>query len=220
MPSYALMQRSDQLDATYARSPAYLRAPAELAAIRAALPGITPTSYRGIGRYPFTEYAEKGPGWQGQGRPEVDPEHDARSLFLKFLGAEDYETPYPRAFLREIDQATAVYAALASKELYEVVEISRPSEQPQNLLGFDIGYWGGGNFSILCDAVIWPLWHPPDLAALPDLKRYLALNRHALFSTEQAAQSYFDWYVSQPWAEEEPSDFSVMAVGAVELVTS
>ena len=190
-------------------------------AARLSLPGFPRHPARrvssGRGRYPFTEYAERGPGWQGEGGAlKPDPEPEARSLFLEFLGPEDYQTQYPRAFLRQLEQIEAVQAVLSCKERYEVVEICAPPECPRDLLGFDVGYWGGGNFSILCDATVWPLWHAPSQSALPDLARAVAaLNKHVLLPTELAATEYLSWYCSQPWGEQDPGEFSVMAIGAV-----
>src|SRR5882724_2023348 len=196
MRAYALMQQSHRLDADYTTSPMYRRAREQLEAIRAVLPSVKPFSYRGVGRYPFTEYAERGPGWQGEGGAlKPDPEPKARSLFLEFLGPEDYQTPYPRAFLRQLEQIEAVQAVLSCKERYEVVEICSPPEYPRDPLGFDVGYWGGGNFSILCDATVWPLWHAPPEDALSELARAVtALNKHVLFPTELAASEYLSWY--------------------------
>ena len=219
MRAYALMQEPANLEAAFTCSPLYGRAQIEIEAIRAVLPSAVRLAYRGIGRYPLTEYPEKGPGWQGGGALATDSEPGARALLLKFLGPENYMTPYPRAFLRELEQARSVYAALSEKQRYEIVELCSPPEHPRDLLGFDIGYWGGGNFSIICDAVIWPLWHSPDPTALPDLACVVSdLNEHGLFPTEHSAGAYRDWYTRQPWAEEEPSDFIVMAVGALPAV--
>jgi len=221
MRAYALMQTPDSLEAAYTSSPLYQRAPTQLETIRAVLSGVAPASYRGIGRHPFTEYPEKGPGWQGQGLVAPDPEPHARTLMLESLGPNDFETPYPRAFLQQAEQVWAVYAALTAKSNFEVVELCSSPDLPRNLLGFDIGYWGGGNFSVLCDAAIWPLWHAPDLAALPELAVALQdLNEHALFPTESSAKSYREWYIAQPWAEEEPSRFTVIAVGSLQPTLS
>jgi hypothetical protein len=217
MRAYALMRQSEELEAVFAASPLYGRARIELEAIRAGLPGTLPLSYRGIERYPFTEYAEKGPGWLGETVP--DPEPQARALMLKLLGPDDDLAPYPRAFLGQLEHATSVHAALSAAQLYEIVELCTAPEYPGDLLGFDVGYWGGGNFSTLCDAAIWPLWHPPDPAVLSDLSLALSeLNEHGLFPTEHSARAYFDWYTKQPWAEKEPSDFSIIAVGALKPV--
>ena len=219
MRAYALMQRSDALEATYTSSPVYRQAPTEIDAIRAVLSGTTLVSYRGIGRYPFTEFPEKGPGWQGDGPIALDPEPRARALLLESLGAYNYKTPYPRAFLQSAEQAWAVYSALSEKNKYEVVEVCTPPDHPRDLLGFDIGYWGGGNFSIICDAAIWPVWHGPDSTALPELANVLSqLNQHGLFPTESSAEAYREWYLKQPWAEVEPSDFTVIAVGTLQAI--
>ncbi len=137
---------------------------------------------------------------------------------LESLRSDDYEMKYPRACLERPEQAWAVYDALSEKSTYEVIELCSTSDLPRDLLGFDVGYWGGGNFSILCDAAIWPIWHPPDLAALPDLARTLSvLNAKALFPTEDSAKRYRDWYAEQPWAEDDPSAFTIIAIGAVGL---
>jgi hypothetical protein len=215
MRAFALMQRADHLEAAYIRSPVYVRASAEIDAIRAALPSVGPLQYRGIGRYPFTEYPEKGPGWEGEGEVSPDPESAARALLLRFLGPDEYDIFWPRAFLPQIAQAKAVYDALIEKRRYELIEICTPPERPRDLLGFDIGYWGGGNFSILCDAAVWPIWHGPDATSLPDLAGAIReLNEHVLFPNERSAMSYLEWYKTQPWAEEVPAEFTVMAVGA------
>ncbi len=146
------------------------------------------------------------------------PEPIARALMLKFLGPSDYVTPYPRAFLNELEHARSISAAL-SAPLYEIVELCTSPELPRNLFGFDIGYWGGGNFSILCDAAIWPLWHPPPPAALGELSLVGGdLSEHGLFPTRQSAGRYLEWYRKQEWAETEPSDLKVIAIGSLSAV--
>jgi len=216
MRAYALMRHPAELEAVFTDSPFYSRARIEIERIRAGLPGGLPLSYRGIGRYPFTEHAERGPGRQGEAGPPEDPEPRARALMLKLLGSYEYVTPFPRAFLGQLEDARNVYAALSAVHEYELVELCTAPEYPRDFLGFDIGYWGGGNFSILCDAAIWPLWHPRVPAALNDLFLFLGeLNEHGLFPTEDAADAYFDWYTKQSWAEQDEADFRVIAVGAM-----
>ena len=175
------------------------------------------THYRGIGRYPFTEYPVPDPGWQGSGNPnDDDQEPAARALLEGFLSADDYETPYPRAFVSNLEQAHQIRAALKAPGKFEIVELCMQPERPAELLGFDIGYWGGGNFSILCDAAIWPIWHPPEPKAFEALSAFTRkLNRHALFPSWESAQDYLNWYRQQAWSETEPSEFSIIAVGVV-----
>ncbi len=214
MRGYALMRYAAELEKAYRSSPFYERARDELDALRAGLGEMPFASYRGIGRYPFTEYPEPEPGWQWADTRPDETEPQARALLARSLGADDDQTAYPRSFLAQASCAKEVHAALVRLEKYEIVELCVSPDHPQNLLGFDVGYWGGGNFSILCDAMIWPLWHFPTAEAFGELARFArSLNPHALFPTSQAATCYLDWYRRQPWAETEPSEFIVIAVG-------
>ncbi len=73
------------------------------------------------------------------------------------------------------------------------------------------------SYSILCDAAIWPVWHPPTIEAVPALVGFTRmLNSNLLFSTRDAAQAYLDWYSGEDWAEKLPEDFSIIAVGSVD----
>ena len=215
MRAYALMRRAAELEEAYRSSPFYERARAHLDALRAALGAVPFSSYRGIGRYPFTEYPESEPGWQWADIKPDESEPEARAVLARFLGVDDHQTPYPRSFLAQASHAKEVHATLTRPEKYEIVELCASPDHPQNLLGFDIGYWGGGNFSILCDAVIWPLWHFPTPDAFSELAQFAGkLNTHVLFPASEAATCYLDWYRHQSWAETEPSDFTLIAVGA------
>jgi hypothetical protein len=109
-----------------------------------------------------------------------------------------------------------VHRALSLANKYELVELCTRPDSPPHLLGFDVGYWGGGNFSILCDAAIWPRWHPPIPDAIPDLVRHVEkLNGHGLFPSAASATAFAEWYSSQDWAEREPEGFHVIAVGSL-----
>ena len=216
MRGFALMRQAEELEATFVSSPFYKRNQVEIEALRSALPAGSAVRYRGIGRFPFTEYPERGPGWQGSDAKYDDAEAQARALLLSFLGPEDTTTPYPRAFLSDRQEAATVRAALSRPDTYEIIELCTPPESPLELLGFDVGYWGGGNFSILCDAALWPIWHPAEPAATPELARHLAeLNEYGLFPTADAARAFAAWYSSQDWAEQEPTDFVVIGAGRV-----
>jgi len=216
MRAYALMQRPLELEAIYRSSPLYERWHCEIDAIRSRLPDRLRQCYRGIGRYPFTEYPELGPGWQWSAGSADDIEPEARKLMLGFLGAYDYETKSPRAFLEHAEHLKAVLAALHSTT-YEMVELCTGAEYPQNLLGFDVGYWGGGNFSILCDVVVWPVWHPPtrDMLPLP-AQAFRELNAHCLFPTQRGAETYLGLVQATVMGrnEAEPGEFTVIGVGS------
>jgi hypothetical protein len=144
-----------------------------------------------------------------------EPEPEARAVLTRFLGSpHDYVTPRPRAFLERPGQADKVRSALRAPEQYEIVELCTSPHRPRRPLGVDVGYWCGGNFSILCDAAIWPIWHAPTPDAFGELAGFMrSLNEHALFGNEQDARRYLDWYRAQAWAEKEPSAFEVIAVG-------
>jgi hypothetical protein len=216
MRAFALMRDPKEIEETFQTSPFYVRNRQAIEALRSVLPAGSAAHYRGIGRFPFTEYPQRGPGWQGEDRHFDDAEARARELLLSFLGPDDHGTPYPRAFLEDRTDAAAVRAALTQREHYELVELSAGAQLPAQVLGFDVGYWGGGNFSILCDAVLWPTWHPATSEAIPELARHLrGLNRHALFPTVEAARAYATWYVGQNGAEGPAEDFVLIAVRAM-----
>ena len=216
MRAFALIRQPEELEATFVSSPFYNRNQVEIERLRSAFPAGSAARYRGIERFPFTEYPERGPGWQGSDAQYDDAEAQARALLLSFLGPEDNTTPYPRAFLSDRRDAASVRAALSRPDAYEIIELCTSPESPLELLGFDVGYWGGGNYSILCDAVLWPIWHPAEPAAAPELARHVAeLNEYGLFPTADAARAFVAWYSSQDWAEQEPTDFFVIAVGRV-----
>jgi hypothetical protein len=72
------------------------------------------------------------------------------------------------------------------------------------LFGYDVGYWGGDHFLIVCDTVVAPQWHPPD----PDdffevAERVRGLNEHLLFPNHGDALAFRSYYLSKEWAETE-----------------
>jgi hypothetical protein len=216
MRAYALMRHAVDLEREYWGSSVHDDLRPDLQLLRDALRHIRFAAYRGIGRYPFTEYPQHAPGMEWAGRGEApESESRARQAFVCQLPPDDFRTPYPRSFLAEAGQVQAIRALLVAPQLFEIVELCSGRDLPKQRLGFDIGYWGGGNFSILCDAAIWPLWHPP----VPEVFNELAdvtreLNAHALFPTSESAHRYLEWYSRQAWAEKEPSEFCVIAVSA------
>ena len=109
--------------------------------------------------------------------------------------------------------------ALRSPSTYDIVELGRLDERLSHLIGFDVGYWGGGNFSLICDAMIWPTWHAPDKDAWAKLGTFVKrLNSSLLFETKNEAQDYLKWYRTQGWAETEPTDFEIIGVGTVDVI--
>ena len=213
MRAYSLMRHARELEASYLASSFATANKAHIEGLRRTLRVGDFSLYRGIGRRPFDD-VEIPPSLQSEVAEYDHSESEARRVANRLLGPNDYLTPHPR-WLVSLDHAQQVYEALSRPERYEIVELCTSPDHPTNCLGYDIGYWGGGDFSILCDAVIWPWWHPPapeSYAALAEATS--VLNQHVLFPTGESAQCYLDWYAEQPWAEKPPEDFTVMAVGA------
>ncbi len=216
MRGYALMQNAEVLESAWLRSPQYGRNAARFEEIRAKSGLAKPGAYRGVERFPFTEWPERGPGWQGAAVIDPDPEPTARALLLEALGHDTYEMAEPRAVLSQLGQAAAVLRAIREPGGFELVELTTGDDACTDSLGFDVGYWGGGNFSILCDVAIWPTWHPPSDDALERIASFVAqLNDSLLFPSRDPAQRYRDWYAGQSWAEDHPEDFEIIEVGCL-----
>jgi len=117
--------------------------------------------------------------------------------------------------LPDIAAASQVRSFLEQPDSYELIEVARhPARTRANPLGFDVGYWASGNFSLISDVALWPLWHPPPIEALSSLAPLLnALNECVLFSDAAAAMRFREAYRSQPWAEdEEGTPFEVIQI--------
>ena len=96
MRAFALMRHARDLEPAYLAGPLWKRAGSYVHSVRSAFGVVPASSYRGIGRYPFTEYAEPEPGWQWECSQPVDPEPHARDLFLR-LSATTLSTSYLEA---------------------------------------------------------------------------------------------------------------------------
>ena len=110
---------------------------------RRELPSLDFAAYRGIGRTALSEIAEPLPGWQGSGPASPVEESTARNVLAGFLGPEDLNVKYSRAYVPSEHEARCVFAALTAPRDYEIVEPRIGSDLPRNLLGFDLGYWDG-----------------------------------------------------------------------------
>ncbi|MDJ0976670.1 MAG: hypothetical protein QNJ98_19595, partial [Planctomycetota bacterium] len=120
--------------------------------------------------------------------------------------------------LPSFELAAQVHALVDDPLGFEIVRLSRfDPKRNRATLGFDVGYWGG-DFSLICDTLIAPKWHPApeeDYEALRVQTR--RLNRHVLFDSEEAGWAFRHWYVQQPWAETEfePGEIQVVRVDAI-----
>ncbi len=88
-----------------------------------------------------------------------------------------------------------------------------------SVLGFDVGYWGGDHYSIICDSIVTPTWHPPQPEDFNTLAEALGgLNGSLLFPTEAEAAEFRTRYVGFAWAETEsyPGEFEVIQLEAID----
>jgi hypothetical protein len=181
----------------------------ELARLRASLSSVEPTLYRGISRDPLELLPEC-----------VPDEPDARALTLmRDLVLVDPASIDPIVhLLPDRPAALRVHELLDNPLEYEIAFVSRdPAVSVGDSFGFDIGYWGGDHFSLICDAAIAPRWHPPDPDDYAQLAVQLrALNAHSLFPTREHARAFSAFYQSRSWAESElePGQFVIIEVGA------
>jgi hypothetical protein len=123
------------------------------------------SAYRGISRFPLMPlpstdrdvlrgFAESG--------CDITTEEAARRRFLEILGAGVPEEDFDEDLLPDYSAAREVFSLLRSPNDYEIVQLARePFIEGADTLGFDIGYWGGDHYSIICDSAVRPLWHPP-----------------------------------------------------------
>jgi hypothetical protein len=221
MVGWALMKMPGILNAAYEISPFAQRNRDEILRLRQAFTAVNPAAYRGIGRCPLSEIPEPDPGWVEATPPATlaARDHKARRVFLEILGGDHACDHYPCSIVPTLPQARELLLMADDPEDYEIVRLSRDSLEGGRVLGFDVGYWGGGNYSILCDSIIWPIWHPPVPAALAELAQYVEpLNSAMLFPDCASAERFRSFYLTQPWAETEghPGEFAVIRVEVAE----
>lgn len=197
-----------------------------LAKIRDAIPFVAVHNYRGISREPLAPWSSEDENIirASPGVPaDLERELPARKRFLELNGEDRTRwdhyhggCDYDKELLSSLNGAKEVFRCLNAPDEYEVVEVSRePCSTDFQFLGFDIGYWGGDHFSIICDSVVMPRWHPPNPDDLPELaERLRNLNQQILFPTIEEAVQFMEYYMSRPWAEREsfPGEFCIIKI--------
>jgi hypothetical protein len=183
-----------------------------LHALRKAAEFVDPLTYRGISRDPI---------WPAI---EVDPKSEegfgqaaARRRFRELIGPSAAEIQ-DENILSSLTDAEGIRTLLDHPEQYELVYVERNHFTNQHeLLGYDVGYWGGDHFSLIADTVIAPQWHPPDEDKFVEVADQLkCLNEHALFQTHRDAQSFREYYKGQDWAETEfNNEFEIIRVAVI-----
>ena len=218
------MRRPVDLAMAYDRSPFSKARSDYLAELRRALAGLDPAKYRGVGRYPLNaSYDYEDPGWQWERGQPRGAEGLGRLAMEEVLGdwrvtGEEWLIDGPW-LLPDIASVRHVRSFLEQPDAYELVEVAlHPAHTRAEPLGFDVGYWASGNFSLICDSAVWPLWHPPPKEALASIGPLLnALNEAVLFPDWAAAASLREAYRQQPWAEnEDGTPFEIIQVAKVD----
>ncbi len=131
-------------------------------------------------------------------------------------------------WIPDLKHAHRIFQCLEKPQEYEIIEVSRePFSDRYHFLGYDVGYWGNNHFSLICDTVVMPMWHPAPPEALGELREKLSgLNKHVLFSTEEKAAAFREYYRSRAcqvpfqilaWAETEAyeGEFCIIRVASV-----
>lgn len=213
---FALVKDPAALNRVYERSPLAQRASRELSNLREAFGTINPELYRGIERWPLAECALAPPGWATE---QMNAELDSRATerLAEILGDHDCEH-YPCSLIPSVELARHLLGLVEKPGGYELVHLTQAPTNSDAALGFDVGYWGGGNYSILCDTVIWPQWHGPSAHQLLELVPYVRdLNAHMLFPDFNSAERFRRFYLTRPWGEWEhrPGEFTVIRVDSV-----
>jgi hypothetical protein len=217
MVGFALMKLPQVLDRAYEGSPMAREHRDQLQHLRQTFNTVEPAAYRGVERWALSESPQPDPGWSQTAPRPADEKASQR--FLEILGGDHECDHYPCSLIPTLTTAQELMRAVDHPEEYEIVRLSRDAFSGGPMLGFDVGYWGGGNYSILCDSLIWPMWHGPPPEAFEDLARHIAcLNTHMLFPDRQSAERFRSFYLTQSWAETEdvPGEFCVIGIDAVE----
>ncbi len=188
--------------------------------LRDAVSFIAPSRYRGISREPLsplssfdTDILKEFEVTGGDMRTN----YRARRRFLEIVGDNSCFADYDEDLLPDFTVAQEVHSLLDNPDEYEIVSVTRAPLEPNiKSLGFDIGYWGGDHFSIICDSVVMPMWHLPDPADFEELAEALrGLNEHGLFQTHVEAEEFRSYYLTKSWAETETVDaeFCIIQIG-------
>jgi hypothetical protein len=165
-------------------------------------------AYRGSSRFPLMPLPSLDPEilrtFEETGC-DVKTEQAARRRFLALVGEDDSTGDFDPDLLPDLAAARDVYSFLESPTEYEIVQLARePFLAGVDCLGFDVGYWGGVHYSIICDSAVRPLWHPPQPECFDELARELKMvNESFLFSSADGAAQFRSWYRTQYWAETE-----------------
>jgi hypothetical protein len=121
--------------------------------------------------------------------------------------------------IQDLAIAEQLQTVVDSPGNFEIIEVAREAFLTQyKFLGFDIGYWTGDYFSLICDSIVMPQWHPTAPESFEELEKLIrCLNEYILFPSTEDADKFLKYYRSQSWAEEEYpiGEFCIIQVAAV-----
>ena len=212
---FMLLRCSSKLVDEYEKGKVALSNKEYLREIRDAVPFINPYSYKGISREPLSAWSpddERFIREHPESRSDLENEVAAKKCFLELNGEDREEWDFDEnkqywnpELISTLNQAKEIYSCLIAQKDYEIIEASsEPYSNDFVPIGFDVGYWGGNHFSIICDTVIMPRWHPPIPDDLAELAKQLEkINQYVLFQTVADAAEFRRWYMSKKWAEKE-----------------
>lgn len=123
--------------------------------------------------------------------------------------------------LRSFDEVKEILSFIEDTSFFEVIFVRREVFNVNAYtLGFDVGYLGDDQFSIIADIAVIPQWHPADPADDREILTYFKhLNENVLFESAESAEHFLEYYRTRPWAETEQveGEFYVIQVDKVSV---
>lgn len=178
------------------------------------------SAYRGISRDPLASYPSTDENIVLAFREtgvDMDSDGLARKTMRYILG-DELRLDCDNDLLSSLEQAQEVFELLDSPQEHEIIYLRRNKfDQTDRTLGYDIGYWGGDHYSLICDTVVMPTWHPPEPEDWGELaEKFKILNSNLLFSSPTEAEKFKAYYKTKEWAETETNDeFCIIQVDEV-----
>ena len=218
---FALMRHMNDLLESYEDSSFACDNRDLLSQLRNATPYLDPHAYRGILRDPLAPFPSSDPKIQDLLSSPSDASYSkAREYFYRvsIISNPEYakDDSLDEDLVESLEEAQKIRLLLENPDEFEIVFLSRkPFDFRFHTLGYDIGYWGGDHYSIICDTAIMLRWHPPSPIDFKELSEMVRpLNEHALFNSEQDAKEFRNYYLSQSWGETEDvqGEFTIIKV--------